>query len=618
MSRTSLFLALCFGLATLPAHATAAALAHPGEAALARKLARLPHDASRGARVTLPTGKDTWSTFTVRDSLTLPAALARKFPGLRSFRGEDDQGRTVRLDLSTGGVRASIRDGATEWLVRPGELVPAPPVEPADPASVVRRRALGATTPADNGGGVRYDFRLAIAASSTYVAAAGGTVESALAEIVHAVNRANDVFETDVGVHFTLVANNERLIRAKRSRDPFARIEPGPASVELIEREIGKRHYDVGHALTTFYGGVSETGTSCSDDRSADFLAGHKAAAWSGHPRPATSPDAVAFLIHVLARQIGAWPTANGCERSTLDDRGFEPGSGSTVMGFAPSGCGGVAQQLQAHSDLYLHAANIAQIRGWLGSLGGRCATKRTLRSTAPWIDPLPLAEETIVPARTPFVLEAHARASDGRKHLTYTWEQMDAGLEQRGSLMDDGEGPLFRSFAPTTSARRTFPRMAAVLGHESAEPGEALPVRARRLTFRVTARDNAGGVAATSSADTRVRVVDTGRAFALTSPVATTRATAGLPLTVTWDAAGTREAPLYCHSASIDLSVDGGKTWLADPLARGEANDGEAVITVPAGIATTDRARLRLRCESRPFFAVSPGDFHISGTTPD
>lgn len=585
------------------------------EASLRQSLLRLPDDASRTADVNLPIGANRVSVFHVRDSGTLPRALATKFPGMRSFRGADDQGRTVRLDLSKAGVRSSVRDGDTEWVFRPGDLAARASASASVPhasASTTNSDLPVGAALARGGGGVRYDFRLAVAADSHYVARFGGTVEGALGEIAHAVNRANEVFETDVGVHFTLVKNNEKIIRANPRRDPYRRMDPGPATVQLIDREIGKRNYDIGHAVTTLFGGESDMATSCSDDRRADFFATHKAAAWSGHANPESEPYAIGFMIHVLGRQLGAWPTAAGCSRATLADRAVEPGGGSTAMGYAPSACGGSAQWLQTYSDLYFHAANLDQMQAWLGSRGGHCARKHINPASAPWIDPTPLAEEKIIPARTPFVLEGSAEpAAEGRR-LTYTWEQMDAGDEQRGALMDKGRGPLFRSFAPTPSAIRSFPRMAAVLGHETAEPGETLPTTSRLLHFRLTVRDNGGEYATVASADTRVRVIDTGRPFALLSPDGATRGIGGQSLRVRWDVAGTTEAPIDCHFLEIDLSVDGGETWLATPLATDERNDGEAEVTLPAIALTTERARLRVRCDWRPFFAVSPHDFTI------
>jgi hypothetical protein len=46
--------------------------------------------------------------------------------------------------------------------------------------------------------------------------------------------------------------------------------------------------------------------------------------------------------------------------------------------------------------------------------------------------------------------------------------------------------------------------------------------------------------------------------------------------------------------------------------VATDERNDGEADVTLPSVGISTERARLRLRCDWRPFFAVSPGDFTI------
>lgn len=617
------FIAAAFACAFVPSSASALSAALD-EAALRQRLLRLPPAGSRTVDIVLPDATGGTRTFHIRDSDTLPRGLVKRFPGLRSFRGEDDDGRTLRLDLSPAGIRASLRSGASEWLVRPGGTwtrepegfvpaagsgasEPAPTPAPPDPPVRTRRSA-------PHGGLVRHDFRLAVAASSRYVAKTGGTVAESLAEITHMVNRANQVFETDLGVHFTLVERNDRIVRATARGDIFETHEPGPAAVRLIDREIGPRNYDIGHALSVFEGGDSHVGTSCSDARDADFFATHKAAAWSGHADPAGSSLAFGYFIHVLGRQLGAWPTANGCRRITLDDTAAEPGGGSTVMSYATPGCGDDGHWLQPRSDLYFHARSIDQIQAWLGSRGGRCASKRLTGATAPWVDPEPLAERTVIPARTPFMLDAAAKASQAGRRLSYTWEQMDTGPAQRGELQDSGEGPLFRSFPPSPDSTRLFPRLAAVLGHEPAEPGETLPTTSRQLNFRVTVREQSegdGSMATQASADTRIRVVDTGRPFRLTAPDAAAVGVAGGSLDVLWDVAGTTEAPISCHFVDIDLSTDGGMSWAPSSLAQDERNDGKATVTLPPDIAT-DRARLRVRCDWRPFLAVSAGDFVI------
>lgn len=593
----------------------------PTLADLKKQLARLPMDGETVTSVHLPLGDGRHSLFRVRDSKTLPPALATRFPGLRSFRGIDADGRTVRLDLSPSGVRMSVRDGPHEWTTRARTTVewrasPFPGAH-AHPFATVAGDARSLTRPAaedrpaSRGGSIRYDFRIAVAASSRYAAHFGGTTKGALAEIVHVVNQANEVFETDVGVHFTLVANNDRLIRSRPSRDPFRHEDPGPAAANLIDREIGAAHYDIGHALTDYTGGESHVGTSCSDARDADFLATHKAAAWSGHADPgiATS-EAVGFMIHVLGRQLGAWPIAGGCPDATLEGKAFEPGGGSTAMGFASATCGH-DRPFQAHADRYFHAANIEQMQGWLASRGGSCAFRRINPASAAWIDPISLAGQTVIPARTPFVLDARAEPVAKGRRLTYAWEQMDPSISRRDTLAGQEGGPLFRSFPPMPTGRRVFPRMAVVLGDEPTGPDEAYPTATRSLNFRLTVRDNGGEASTITHADTRLLVVDTGRPFAVLDDGAPRTAFAGRSAALRWDVAATDLAPVSCHFVSIDLSLDDGHTWVTPSLAVDEPNDGEAWITLPPD-AASERARLRVSCDWRPFFAVSPRPFAI------
>ena len=586
----------------------------PDPEALRSALSAVPTNGSDGVDIDLPMSDGGLSRFHLVDSRTLPASLMRRYPGLRSFRGHDATGRSARLDVSRSATHLSLRDGNDTWTLRLNghDVSGSTPVPPRHSLSI--NSPLIATRPSRQhpfNGATHHDFRIAVASTSRRTAKFGGTVEGGLVAAAHEVNRANDILETDFGVHLTLAARNDRLILTRPEDDPFEASEPGPASVEFINRRIGESAYDIGHTLTDIFGGYSETGTSCSNDLSADFHATHKAAGWSGHAHPDTEPYAQDFMLHVLGSQLGAWPTANGCIRFTLDDRAFEPGSGSTAMGYAPTRCGGEAQWLQPRSDAYFHAANIAQVRSWLASRGGSCARKRLGKASAPWIDPASVAEEAVIPARTPFLLDARVFPGEPGRRLTYTWEQMDAGPEQKGALKDDSQGPLFRSMPPATTSQRIFPRLAALLGREDAAPGEALPTTNRLLNFRLTVRDNGGDDATTAHADRRLRVVDTGRPFSMAMPAAATRLAPGASLAVQWDVAGTTQPPISCHFLDVHLSVDGGETWPYE-LARDERNDGEATLVLPNEVPPTDKGRLRIRCDWRPFFAVSPGDFSI------
>jgi hypothetical protein len=506
------------------------------------------------ADVELPVDGATTSRFRMVDAGTLPADLRRRFPGMRSFRGSDPAGRAARLDFARGIARLALRDVDGQWHAVASPIPATPPVTttaaataaPPPPHALAptwRARAgwAAAPTAAASHGNVHHTFRLAVAADSRFVAANGGTPEAALGAVAHLVNRANEVLETDLGVHMVLAAHAERLMVTDAQGDPLRHGEPMAAAVELAERRLGSHAYDMGHAFVAERGSGGMPGTSCSDSRRGLYHAAHKAAAWSSG---AATERAFAAFVAGLGTQLGARPVANAC-----------------------NGC------------LAFHGLQIEQVHAWLGSRGGRCARKRIVDAAAPWIEPPPPDEPLVIPARTPFWLDATVEPSMPGRRLSYAWDQVDGS-------------PLFTAVAPVAHVRREFT--------------SPLPTASGGMAFRLTVRDHGGASATVASADTEVRVVDTGRAFAL-APVGD--AMAGQALVLRWEPAGTTEPPVSCHFLDASLSTDAGASWRV--LAHDVPNTGSARLTLPAGSAT-DSARLRLACDWRPFFAESPVPFRI------
>ncbi|WP_137936386.1 reprolysin-like metallopeptidase [Chitinivorax sp. B] len=597
--------------------------------------------AGPNVRLSLPLPEGGFTEFILTDSGVLPPSLAQRYPEIRSLKGTDGKGRHLRLDVSPQGMKAIVYEKDGAWLVQPVETLSGKaliaPLNGAQywsfrrsalPASVQPFHEKGLERLANQpefvaktrdrqamaaSGNIRRNYRIAVAATSAYTSKFGGTVPGGLAAVSFMINRVNEIFEKDIGVHLTLVVNNDQIIYTDPATDPYQ--QPGDIllqNVENVNKVIGAPNFDIGHVVDLGSGGVvGRIGSTCMDNPGLD----NKAAGTTGRNNPVGDAFYVDYVAHELGHQFGAWHSFNRCNgrRSTLERSALEPGSGSTIMGYA--GICGVKENLQSNSDPYFHAVNQDQIQAWIASKGGACAVKSINANDAPWIDPQTMPgggfKTLTIPAGTPFVLQGKATGNPDAT-LTYAWEQLDAGPVQGEVLKDDGKGPLFRSYLPNTSGERVFPRLAAVLGDEPLGNGEAYPAMDRKLTFRLTVRDNFDTQATTATADTVLAVRNTGSAFAVTLPKKFDVLTGGSVQTVGWDVAKTDEAPISCKQVRIDLSLNGGYTYLPDPLLAAAPNIGSASVMLPSVPDGTSRARIKVSCANHVFFAVSPGNFII------
>jgi hypothetical protein len=211
------------------------------------------------------------------------------------------------------------------------------------------------------------------------------------------------------------------------------------------------------------------------------------------------------------------------------------------------------------------------------------------------------------IPAGTPFTLAATAADLDADT-LTYCWEEFDLGAPGPPHT-DNGDRPIFRSFAPVANPARTFPQLPDIL---SGTPtfGESLPVTTRTMNFRVTVRDNHSGAGGVNTGAMRVNVTAGSGPFAITQPGAAATWVAGSTQTVTWNVANTSAAPINCASVRILLSIDGGNTFPV-VLASSKLNTGAATVTIPNLPGST--ARIKIEAIGNIFFSISLPNFTIT-----
>ncbi|MGS3138363.1 reprolysin-like metallopeptidase [Aeromonas sanarellii] len=564
-------------------------------------------EGKRQLTLPLPDGQEV--TFSLQPYDLLPADLAAKYPGIRTFKGHDEANpvETGRVDLGPQGFHAMFSHQGKMVFVDPLRNGEGYAVyyqqdahsrleEEADKVIGGEAKKLARQVLVD--GNERKRYVIAISAAGEYTQYHGGTVEAGLGAITTLLNRVNEVYQRDVAAEFQLASGNDTIIFTNAATDPFFNGDDPSGSglndvdvnmqVQAVAQTLGLGAFDIGHVVNTGGGGLAGLGVLCT---------GEKSAGMTGSPNPVGDAFFIDYVAHEIGHQFGAEHTFNGTTGSCgggnrEPSQAWEPGSGSSIMAYAGI-CG--EENLQANSLPYFHSKSIEQMRAHMATVPS-CGTSQTLVNNAPQVA---AGSDHVIPANTPFVLKGAGTDLDNDA-LSYTWEQIDLGTESFSvaSMVDDGSRPLFPFVAPTSVPERTLPSLPSLLTNTLAK-GEAWPTTNRDLNFRLTARDGKGGV---SSDDMKVQVVDTGKAFALTSPLVTPLA-AGQTQTIGWEVAGTNVAPINCSKVDLYMTRDEGVNWTL--LAGGQPNSGSASVAIPAGKDGT--ARLKVACSNNLFFAISP-----------
>ena len=446
--------------------------------------------------------------------------------------------------------------------------------------------------------GILRRYRLAVSTTGEYTAYHGGTKASALAAINATMTRVNGVFENDFNVTMVLIANNDAVIYTSASSDPYT--TSGSYNSQLqstLTSVIGEANYDVGHlfARASNNGNAGCIGCIC--------VNGQKGSGFTSRTDPEGDPFDIDYVAHEIGHQFGAnhtW-TFNGNEGT---DAQMEPGSGSTIMGYA--GITG-ATDVQPNSDPYFHAKSIQQVTDYIKS--------RTCQTNINTGNAVPTANAGLnytIPKGTPFVLTGSGTDANANDVLTYCWEQYDENnASTTNPSVNATTGVAFRSYSPSTDTKRYFPRLETIKTGATSWQWEAVPNVARTLNFRMTVRDNKAGGAANNSDDTVITVNGTAGTFVVSSPNTNLTWNVGTSQTVTWSVAGTTGNGVNAANVDILLSTDGGNTYPITLLAN-TPNDGSQAITVPNNVGTQNR--VMVKGSNHIFFEISNTNFTIAG----
>lgn len=479
------------------------------------------------------------------------------------------------------------------------------------------------------------NYRLAIATTFEYTNFFRQTGDSdsqaqtrAFNAVTTSVNRITGVYRKEMAVTFTLVSSTN-LTYVVNPETPADYANNG-SSADLnqnqtnVDAVLGNANYDMAHLFETTDSGVAQLQSVCAT--------GSKARGLSGQPAPQGDPFDVDYVAHEMGHQFAANHTFNAaanCGSSPTAAR-KEPGSAVTIMGYAGI-CSSTANVARNSIETF-HVYNLTEIINFITAGGGSTCGTTSGTNAAPVISPL---SNYTIPFNTPFSLTASATDADNDP-ITYNWEQNDSGASQAsypGTTDDDDTSlvfrPGFRSYLPQTTGTRSFPSLPYILNNSNEAPvtftgtspmgaicagtcitGEDLPSAARTMNFRVSVRDNKGGI---SDAGTVLTVVNTTTPFKVTSQNSSPATWAGgSTQTVTWDVSGTNAGTINATNVKISISTDGGQTF-PNVVAASTPNDGTQTITVPS-IATT-QARIKVEAVGNIFFDINDANFTITAS---
>ncbi len=446
-------------------------------------------------------------------------------------------------------------------------------------------------------------YRLALACTIEYSAAVAGvaaTKPMVLSAMVTTMNRVNGVFERELSMTTQLINNTDDVIYLPSAgTDPYSNNSGSQMLGQnhtTLQSVIGASNYDFGHVFSTGGGGIAGFASVCRNS---------KARGVTGSSNPVGDPFDIDYVAHEMGHQFGGSHTFNStlgsCGGNGSSSSSYEPGSATTIMGYAGI-CS--SDNIQNNSDDYYHIRSLMQMSNHMDG-NGNCAAKVSSNNSPPSMTSI--NKTYTIPYKTFFELEGQGSDVDNNP-ITYCWEQWDLGAYAPWGTVSAGN-PLFRSFYPTETGIRVFPELLKVRPELIKTRGEVLPEVDRDVNFKLTVRDISNGYGTFNYSDDEllIKAVNTGSPlFRVTSHATTGQIWTGdTKQFVTWEVGGTTGNGINAATVDIYFSIDTGRTW-PYKVATNVPNDGSEEVLIPN--VATSYGLVKVKGHNNIFFDINTG----------
>ncbi|WP_431137190.1 M12 family metallo-peptidase [Psychroserpens mesophilus] len=460
--------------------------------------------------------------------------------------------------------------------------------------------------------GVLREFRLALACTEEFsnyyllqlglLSAPDPVKKDAILNVMNDImTRVNAVYENELSLTMTIVSNNSNVIFLEdtflSNNDITSLINQSQTFIDLF---VGANNYDIGHMLSTSGSGLAQLFSPCTSNKARAVTGGLS-----------SIPQGVVFentLLHEMGHQYGAFHTynANNCAGPVTPGSAYEPGGGTTIMSYA--GICGSNSNIQPVADDYFHQNSINEM--WLNLTIGNstCASQTATNNSEPTAE---AGNDYTIPVGTPYKLIGIGSDVDGQGALTYTWEQFDLGPSIPVPSNITENGPIVRSFPPSTNSTRYIPRLQDYVNNVNSSTGwEKLVLVSREINYSFTVRDNdiTGGQIGVDFM--KVTTDNSAGPFRVTSQAAPGTVYEGNSMqTITWNVSNTNSAPINATNVNILLSTDGGLNFDTVLLAN-TPNDGSEDVILANVNSTT--CRIMVEAVDNIFYNINTRNFEI------